>query len=355
MKTMRLGLCAAIGVCALYSSGARAQTITILDTVTSHGYVFTNFNGPAPGTAAGAGTNINGISNNGTAVGYDISDNGSFNNFTVNPLTSKTSTHLNINGSLVAQAFGINSAGTVVGTDGSGNAFILSGGSVGTFIPSGGTSAMAFGINDAGTIVGGYNTAANSPGFIRTGANSYITINSPGVVNTVSATGINTGGQIVGYYLGNDGQDHSFSANQSGAVAGQLTGTPIADPTIPSQPGEPGATFVFSQMLSLSDLGIATGYYGDSTTSQHGYLYNLATGQYTFLDDPDEGFHNGVEVTEITGINSAGEIAGYYSDSNGVFHGFVATRVPEPVAIALLHLLALAATSGRRRRAPSRA
>ena len=67
------------------------------------------------------------------------------------------------------------------------------------------------------------------------------------------------------------------------------------------------------------------GYYGDSTTSQHGFLYNTKTGQYTFLDDPSEAFDNGVEVTQITGITNSGEITGFYSDANGVFHGFVAT------------------------------
>lgn len=30
---------------------------------------------------------------------------------------------------------------------------------------------------------------------------------------------------------------------------------------------------------------------------QLGFLYNLTTGQYTFLDDPAEAFNNGVEVT----------------------------------------------------------
>jgi hypothetical protein len=32
-----------------------------------------------------------------------------------------------------------------------------------------------------------------------------------------------------------------------------------------------------------------------------------------------------VEVTQITGINNSGEITGFYSDANGVFHSFVAT------------------------------
>ena len=63
-----------------------------------------------------------------------------------------------------------------------------------------------------------------------------------------------------------------FDAKTANISGGFLLGTAIADPTIPSVPGEPGATFVFSQLLGVNDAGIAVGYYGDSTTSQHGYL-----------------------------------------------------------------------------------
>ena len=95
-------------------------------------------------------------------------------------------------------------------------------------------------------------------------------------------------------------------AQENSAVNGVITGTPIADPVIPTVAGEPGATFVFSQILSVNDKGIAVGYYGDSTTSQHGFIYNTHTGQYTFLDDPNAAFSNGVEVTQITGHHQLG-------------------------------------------------
>ena len=272
---------------------------------------------------AGTGTNMNGISNSGTSVGFAIDNNGNFNNFTVNPLKSTRATLLNIEGSTTAMALGVNSSGTVVGTDGNGNAFYLSKGKVKTFIPLGGTSAVAFGINDKGTIVGQFTNSTATPGFIRVNNKSFIEIDAPSGPNTVNAQSINNKGLIVGFYVGTDGQDHGFMANEKSAKNGVLTGTPIADPTIPSVPGEPGATFVFSQVLSVNDRGIAVGYYGDSTTSQHGFIYNTNTGQYTFLDDPSEAFDNGVEVTQITGITNSGEITGFYSDANGVFHGFV--------------------------------
>ncbi len=77
----------------------------------------------------------------------------------------------------------------------------------------------------------------------------------------------------------------------------------------------------------INDKGIAAGYYGDSTGSLHGFLYNTKSGVYTFLDDPSKAFDNGVEVTEITGITNSGEITGYYSDANGVSHSFVANPI----------------------------
>ena len=301
--------------------------VTLIGGATANGVPFLNFDGPNPGTTAGAGTNMNGIANNGTSVGFVIDANGHFNNFTVNPLKSRTITPLNVNGSTNAMALGVNSKGVVVGTDGNGDAFIDSKGKVSTFIPPGGTSAVAFGINDQGTIVGQYTTpAGTTPGFVRiNNGKSYVTINAPSGPDVVNAQGINANGLVVGFYVGADGQDHGFTANVKNLKGGSVTATPVADPTIPAVAGEPGATFVFSQVLGVNDQGVAVGYYGDSTASQHGFSYDTRTGAYTFLDDPSEAFNDGVEVTQITGIDDQGEIAGFYSDANGVFHGFVGT------------------------------
>jgi hypothetical protein len=313
-----------------------SATITVLGTAAAGGYHFLNFNGPNAGTNAATGSNENGISNFGTVVGFDIDNNGNLHNFTVNPLLSPKVQELNINGSTTAMALGINLFGTVVGNDGNGNAFYLSHGNVHTFIPLGGSAATALGINDLGQIVGQYTDGAEMPGFILPNARTAIRIDAPDAssgTDVVNAQGINNFGLVVGFYVGTDGQVHGFTARESDARFGEVTGTAVADPTIPTVPGEPGATFVFSQILGVNDEGIAVGYYGDSTTSQHGFIYNTHTGQYTFLDDPSEAFNNGVEVTQITGINDFGEITGFYSDANGVLHSFVAT----PTVLAFLH------------------
>jgi hypothetical protein len=235
-----------------------------------------------------------------------------------------TATLVNVAGSTTAMANGIDSAGVIVGGN-NGQAFVLKGNSLISFTPNGGSSATAFGINDRGMIVGQYTLNGMTPGFAVNGLN-VTTINAPSGPNTVNAQGINNKGLIVGFYVGTDMQDHGFMASLKSARNGTLTGNAIADPTIPVVSGEPmGTKFVFSQILGINDKGIAVGYYGDSTMSQHGFIYNTKTGHYTFLDDPSEGFNNGVEVTQITGITNSGEITGFYTDTGGIAHGFVAS------------------------------
>jgi uncharacterized membrane protein len=288
--------------------------------VTAGGFTFINFDPALSGTSVGS--NANGISNRGRIAGTTVDANNAptFHNFTGTPART-----LPLNTGSNATAFGINSDGSVVGTE-NGVAFFLPrhGAPETLAVPSGATNA--FGINDLGNIVGQYTDAnGNNFGFLLRNhhSNAFTTIHAPGASTVVNAQGINNFGQIVGFYLGTDGQTHGFMAEAKNGH-NVLTGTAIADPVIPNVPGEPGATFVFSQILGVNDQGIAVGYYGDSTTSQHGFLYDTHTGKYTFLDDPSEAFNNGVEVTQITGIADSGELSGFYTDANGAAHSFIA-------------------------------
>ncbi len=288
---------------------------------TVNGFTFTNFD---PSVMGLAGSNANGISNRGHVVVSAFNENGTFFNFAGTP--ANTTIPLNTGTSATAMAFGINSGGDVVGTENGAAFFLLPHGTPQTLNVLAGMSS-AFGINDEGSIVGQFTSpGGQTPGFyLRNSTSSkFVTINAPSGPNILFAQGVNDFGLIVGFYVGNDGQDHGFIANAFKARNGVLTGTPIVDPVIPNVPGEPGATFVFSQLLGVNDAGIAVGYYGDSTTSQHGFVYDTNTGTYTFLDDPAEAFNNGVEVTQITGISNSSELTGFYTDANGIAHSFIA-------------------------------
>jgi hypothetical protein len=320
----------------LLASPSRAGTTLIGSPITSGGYTFTNFDfSPLTGTATGS--NANGISNSGQVTGTTVDVNGmpTFTNFSGNPLSLTQ-----LNTGMGQTALGINSHGDVVGGNGTNAFFLPNGGSLQN-LTTPANAINAFGINDNGNIVGQFTSGTNTPGFILNSFNStsFTTINQPvGITSDViNAQGINNHGLVVGFYLSNAGQVHGFTANAP-IMPGTITATAVADPTIHPIPGEPGATFVFSQILGINDNGLAVGYFGDSTTSQHGFFYNTITGTYTFLDDPAASFHNGVEITQITGINNLGDIAGFYTDANGTFHSFFAAPVPEPSTWAMMLL-----------------
>jgi hypothetical protein len=322
---------------AMLSPPTRAATV-VIGTASAGGYTFTNFDySPLTGTATGS--NANGISNTGQVTGttVDVFGMPTGTNFVGTPLSSVPLSQLNTG--MGQTALGINSAGNVVGGNGT-NAFYLPNGGSLQNLTTPANAINAFGINDKGNIVGQFSLGGNTPGFILNSFSSstYTTINQPGGVaaDVINAQGINNNGLVVGFYLGNDGQVHGFRDTAPTAGGTTILATPITDPTIPSVAGEPGATFVFSQILGVNDSGLAVGYYGDSTLSQHGFFYNTNTGKYTFLDDPSAAFHNGVEVTQITGISNSGEISGFYTDANGTFHSFVAVPTPEPTSMVLM-------------------
>jgi hypothetical protein len=86
---------------------------------------------------------------------------------------------------------------------------------------------------------------------------------------------------------------------------------------------------------------IVSGYYQLPDGSQHGLLYNSNTKAYSFLDDPNAAT-SGLSITQITGINNSGEIAGFYVDAaTGLQRGFVATAAPEPGTFGMLLTLLL--------------
>lgn len=281
-------------------------------------YTFHSFDGPN----SSAGTTANGINNNGQIVGFSVDNLDNVTNWWRN--TNGTFNILNIpTGSF---ANGINATPTVVGQNGA-TAYSYTGSTLTTLPNVNGTttSQLAFGVNDGGWIVGQYtdSNTGTSPGFVYNGTN-FTTLNPVLNATNTFAQGINNHGLVAGFYS-TDGNltSHGFFYNTTTA-----TYTFAADPNVPN--------FVFSQILGINDHDIAVGYYGDTSTSQFGFVYDLATKAYLIMSDPNAAVINGVSITQITGIDNAGEITGFYIGADGLSHGFYATPTPEPSSLLLM-------------------
>jgi hypothetical protein len=291
-------------------------------------YSFISFDGPGNN---GGGTTVNGINNNGDVVGFS-SDNAAtptlFTNFIRN--ANGTFSTLAIGGDPLAMANGINNSLTVAGMNSNGTAFQLAGGVVTTLPSVNGTttSETAFGISDGGLIVGQYTDGATdtTPGFLFNGA-AFTVLNPVLNAAVTNAQGVNHSGLVTGFYSIDGVHQHGFFYNS--ATSQFLL---PADPNI--------ANLVLTQFLGINDLGLAVGYYQLPDGSQHGFLFNTTTQTYSFLDDPNAAL-SGVSITQITGVNDAGEITGFYVDAaTGLQRGFVATpesgTAPEPGTFGLL-------------------
>jgi probable HAF family extracellular repeat protein len=287
-------------------------------------YTFVVFDGP--GDHAG-GTVVNGLSNNGSVTGFSMNGNTTvFTNFVRNPDGSFT--FLNINNDPMANANGINASGAVVGAT-NGQSFVLSNGLLTQLPPAkpGLTASQtAFGINDQGSIVGQFtdNGTDTAPGFLY--SNGHFTILNP-VANAVvtNAQGVNTAGLVTGFYTTDGAHQHGFFYNPS-------TNTFV----LPADPLQPN--LFLTQFLGVNDNGLAVGYWQDNAGSQHGFIYDIASSTYTFMDEPNAATNNGIEITQITGINNSNEIAGFFVDANGVQRGFTGSTVPEPASLGLIGL-----------------
>ena len=232
------------------------------------------------------------------------------------------------------QAFSVNNQGDIVGwyaqdetgLSSAGNpyvlpdaAFILSANWPGSFGNLGfsqlndlGTHGL--GINSGDQIVGYYvDGSGNQHGFLRNftgyGARGdYQSFDVPNSANTV-AEGINDGGGIAGFYQTADGIFHGFL--RDGATG---SFQPI------DFNGAAG-----TKALGINNSGTIVGYYTDSAGTKHGFVRSSG-GQLTTIDDPSAGAGG----TVVGGINNAGEIVGWYTGSDGHDHGFIGATTPTP-------------------------
>ena len=215
-------------------------------------------------------------------------------------------------------AYGINDTDQIVGwyidKDGRTHGYIFdaNGGTYTTLDdPFGVGGTFATGITDRGLVVGSYAESflGRYHGFLYNGR-TYTTLDDPLGTGGTYAYGINGAGLVVGRYIDHSGM-HGFVYNPNGG-----TYTTLDDPLATNG----------TQAYGINSAGLIVGTYLVSDTP-HGFLYNPNGGTYTTLDDPlaANGFDNpfAASGTVAEGINAAGQIVGYYADSNDDYHGFL--------------------------------
>ncbi len=90
----------------------------------------------------------------------------------------------------------------------------------------------------------------------------------------------------------------------------------------------------------INDAGVIAGSLSNNNTTYEGYVLNGSP--FTYINAP------GATSTTVTGINDSGDLVGFYEDSAGKSHGFIATpnaSVPEPASL-FLAVIAILPSSG---------
>jgi hypothetical protein len=193
------------------------------------------------------------------------------------------------------------------------------------------TFNQLLGINDRGLIAGYFGSgAAGHPnkGYLLQapyGQGNYTNENFPGSVQT-QVTGLNNRGVTVGFWSNTNmgvGMDANFGWVD---VHGQFRNADF--------PTGDSASPVTDQLLGVNDNDIAVGFWVDGQGNNHGYEYNINTGRFSSVVDPQD---QGASL-QATAINDRGDIAGNIgSDGFLLRHGHL-TELAVPGASATMAL-----------------
>jgi len=172
-------------------------------------------------------------------------------------------------------------------------------------------------INTAG-VIAGYCHCKGLHGFVRSASGTITNFEAPAASGTF-AFSINTEGAIAGYYYDASRVYHGFVRSADGTITSfDAPGAGTTEDTVVAQ-----GTFA----LSINDDGAIVGYYVDASDGYHGFVRS-ADGTITTLNAPGAGTGTSPSYgyslgTKALSINDDGVIAGYYSDANEVYHGFM--------------------------------
>ncbi len=229
-----------------------------------------------------------------------------------------TSGHYNTAGFSVNNASGVNRgftniSGVVTNVDGPGSTF-----------------TQVLGLNDKNRAVGFYTAGGVTSGFVyNTSTTALTTLNLPASWNatSVTATGINNSGVIVGFYT---------------SCAGCIAGFIDNNGTFSSPTDLNGTNPMF---FGINNLGQVVGTDTSAGNFSEGFVYDMNAGTWTTIFDPLASHStNGFDIsgTTLNGINDLGQVVGFYADAAGNVDGMLATPVPEPASLGFIALAALA-------------
>jgi hypothetical protein len=320
---------------------------------------FTSFDAPDAGTGIGQGTLPIAINQKGVIAGtyYDSSNNGhGFLRQANGQITEFSPTNLTNVG-----VWALNNPGQVVGSG------VLTvkpfynvgfqrsvAGQIKIFAPAGAIFTIPLGINDSGTSTGVYQDTANAwHGFLRDASGTITIVDDPDANisngNGTDPTAINNNGAITGYYNGkNTGTVRAFIRDQFGNFSNfdvAPGGQTVVDPMAINLSGEvagwytgsdQSVAFGFLQDASgnvtdfsvphatdfrtegMNDNGVTVGFWQPDNGGADFGFERSAAGTITSFTVPFPNFG-----TDAVGINNNGRVAGYWPDTNFLYHGFV--------------------------------
>ncbi|MFZ0593312.1 MAG: hypothetical protein WAM39_22840, partial [Bryobacteraceae bacterium] len=183
-------------------------------------------------------------------------------------------------------------------------------GTLTTFVAPDAAATFPSFINSAEEIAGIWSGGNGGPfyGFIRDAQGNIQTFSVPGQKQSLSVTGLNANGDIVGWYYTNTSfnQEFCFIRYKDGAVF------PF---------NVPGA--YDSEAAGINDNGDIVGSYQGG---RHGFVRD-ASGGFTHFDLP------GATNISPAAINNGGQIVGSYTDAQNVIHGFLRQKNGQVITV----------------------
>ena len=182
------------------------------------------------------------------------------------------------------------------------------------------------GINNARIIVGyfGDGTVVANNGYVLVPHNHYSVENfthlaSGDKASQTQAIGIDNDARapnIVGFYTDNKtGFTHGFLDANGVQVA-------VDDPLGSS----PHVSAPLQNLLGTNVRNQSAGFWVDNSGHEHGFVARLSTvtNKFSFTEIPPSVF-KGAVATQASNINDSSEVCGFWTDANGISHGFVGT------------------------------